>query len=533
MPMQTRRAINQEMSSKLKLALEELKYTKAECQQLLQEREESEEELSKINEKNTSLKRELVALHNQLQEVVEERDKLQLVTDGFNHCSDLYEEALCKVRDLEDELNHANLKICNYQKQEIHAQAVATDHLYNQLINSSSNQNDLGNLINIDLTDQNSLANQSSTFKPSHNKVKKYIKLNKIMRKCNRLKKQQKHFSNTNQLRKERIALLDKLKNYQIKLEDCKNIYEVDTQQLQSEISSLEKSLQSLYSKYVISQKQIDEHILAANNLVDICNYNADRADSLTNYNSNCTCQSKTTNIPLSEVAESPAVAEILDCSVDVTLRSCTSSQVIEMQICSDSNKSTSNTNFHSLMFSDSIGKGFGVLLGNSLEHSVQNYCLPGVHYNQIVESIMKDTYNSKTDITVFVGNCLNIRKKDITDSFTSMLKLKCHKIRLCAFPYLDNLSSRQNNYIYMLNKHMQFLISHHSDKFTFFDTNTFVGPIKMTRDTVYLPNKFKVNIATLLAYNIKLDVNSLTRSFCTNIAVSEGSVTRDIPDLN
>lgn len=90
----TRKATAQDLELKLRTALQELKDSNSQCQLLLKDREDSEEEIKKIVHKNTSLKRELVDLHQQYLEVVDERDKLRVVTDGFSTFNNLYKRRL-------------------------------------------------------------------------------------------------------------------------------------------------------------------------------------------------------------------------------------------------------------------------------------------------------------------------------------------------------------------------------------------------------------------------------------------------------
>ena len=120
--------------------------------------------------------------------------------------------------------------------------------------------------------------------------------------------------------------------------------------------------------------------------------------------------------------------------------------------------------------------------------------------------------YDYNTNLTIFVGNSSKIKKGDITNSITELLKLNCRKIILCAFPYFKNLSLSQNKYIHMLNKHVQFLASHYSDKFIYVDINSFVDELKSTRDTVYLPYRFRHIIARLLALYIHSDIISMSK---------------------
>ena len=272
-------------------------------------------------------------------------------------------------------------------------------------------------------------------YNVSHTKLKKYAKLNRIIKKCFQFKKQHKHFSKSIPLRKERVDLVNKLNNYQIKLEDSIKIYEIDTQHLQSEIQVLQDSLSSLTNRYVISQNQISEHILAANELVRC----------------QCSCQTVSNHDTVRPVVtEDPSQAVILpqDCihEHDTSIISHNCLQMVQPELYENHECS------YSVMFSDSIGRGVGKLLSNNLSHSVQNHCMPGATYKQIMASVTKIEYNCNTNLTIFVGNSSKIKKGDITNSIIKLLKLNCSKIIMCAFPYFKNLSTKQNQYIHMLN---------------------------------------------------------------------------------
>lgn len=507
MPVQTRKATAQDLELKLRTALRELEESQHQCQEMLQERDECEVEVKNVIFKNTSLKRELVVLSQQYQDVVDERDQLRVVTDGFHNCSELYEEALGKVRDLQDELAHANSLIQTLKKEQACTQVQETCHLYNELIKSSYNPHPI---TTIDLT-EDSLLNETNKYKFSHKNQKKYAKLNKIIKKYNKYRKHHKLFIKNIPLRKERVDLLNKLNNYQIKLEDSIKIYETDTQRLQTDIQVLEDRLGSLYSKYVRSQLQIKEHILAANELV-MCQCNCQRISNL--------------KAAQPEATEDPAQAERVSqdgvFDQDITDSAQDVSQVDRPETASFSTSSNSNSHhgFHSVMFSDGIGKGLGKLLNSKQSQSTLNYCMPGLSYKHMMESVTNKVYNPDTNVTVFIGNSLNVKKNDITECVTELIKLSCNKIILCAFPYLEKLSRRQNNYIHMLNMHVHFLASHYSEKLVFFDTNNFVGKLKSTGDTVYLPIRVRRQIARLLSFTLNSDINSMSKS-CTVVDIS------------
>ena len=531
MSVMTRKATAQVMEVKLRTALEELKASNIQCQQLLQERDDCEEEIKGIIDKNTSLKRELVHLHQQFLDVVDERDKLRVVTDGFNNCSNLYEEALCKVRDLKEELIHANFKISTLVKEKECSQAKETNHLYNELLNSKCNPN---SLTTIDLTEDSLVRYNNNSYTVSHNKFKKYAKFNKIIKKCKKFRKQQKHFSSNINLRKERVFLVNKLNNYQIKLEDSTNIYEVDTQRLQSEIEVLERSLHFLSKKYESSQQQIKEHILATNELVGMCS-SADRVDPLPHNTTLCTFQTEShLEATQPEITADPSRSEsVMECVPNsIVIPDIEHGSSPDLQ--KDGSLSGNKVCCSSIIFSDSLGKGLGKLLNNNLRHSAFNHCMPGTTYKEIMSTIAKKEYNADSIITVLVGNSINVTIDDITDRVTKIMQINCRKIILCAFPYFEHLSNRQNNNIHKLNNHMHFLVSHYSEKLMFLDINSFVEKLRSTRDTAYLPISFRRQIAWLLAFNINSDIISMSKySTISTTIFSNNTNVRVVPTNN
>lgn len=79
MSIKTRKATVKDMEVKLKDTLEELKTSKELCGQLLRERDESEEEIQNIINKNSGLKSQLAELHIQYMDVLDQRDRKSVV----------------------------------------------------------------------------------------------------------------------------------------------------------------------------------------------------------------------------------------------------------------------------------------------------------------------------------------------------------------------------------------------------------------------------------------------------------------------
>ncbi|KAJ8723222.1 hypothetical protein PYW08_003134 [Mythimna loreyi] len=493
--MMTRGATVRDMNDKLNAALKELEVSRKTCRDLLQEREESEVEVKKLVDKNTQLKRQLVELHTQHEDIQDQHNHLRQLMAQFQECRDTHDQALNRISGLEAELCKAHNTLSTINSLRVSEQVANTDNLFNKLVGSASEHECKKPTVTIDLTGEDSLVKLNSNYKLSQNKIKKYAKLNKIIKRC---KKQQQYYSENIQLRKERVNLINQLNNYQIKLEDSINIYRIDTERLQSEIQTLDSSLKSIYSKYMCSENQIREHILATNDLVD-------KVDSLTLCVNQCTCQRESNLAGLNlEVTG--------DTSQTISAQDCIPSPVPhnQQEIIQGVNNSVSSS-VSSIMYSDSIGRGLGQLVSNCLPFSSQNHCTPQASYHHIMSLVREQVYDPNAIITVFVGNSVNVAKDDITYNVTELLKINCRKIILCAFPYFKHLTNRENQYIHMLNMHMQFLVSHYNNRFSFFDINNFVDKLLSTRYTVYLPIIYRRQIAKLLAYNIYSDIGSMS----------------------
>ena len=236
-----------------------------------------------------------------------------------------------------------------------------------------------------------------------------------------------------------------------------------------------------------------------------------DKVDLLTLSSSRCTCQAESDALQ-AEFMENPSqVVSAQDCikSQD-TVHNLLHHNNIQPEI--NSYVPNNHFNCNSVMFSDSIGRGIGKLICSNMSYSTQNNCMPGSSYKQVMAAVSKNIYNPSTTITIFVGNSSRVKKEDITECVTQLLALDCSKIILCAFPYFENLSNSKNNYIHMLNKHLHLLASHYCDKLICLDINNFVDKLRSTRDTVYLPIKFRTVIARLLSYFIHTDIGNMSK---------------------
>lgn len=267
--MTTRRAYAKEEENKLQQTLIELKKSRDLCDQLLKERDESEREVLDILHCNKKLKSEMAEIHKQYLSVIEERDKLQEIINSFDQCSDEVESMVSRVSCLEHQLNDANNTISLLKTENHDLKKIQTQDLYQNVLSCETCHCSKNNVM-------------------SKNKLKKYTKINKIIRKTQILIKKNKKFIKYINNRKSEI---ENLKMYKIQSENVKVRYEADIKNLQFEINCLNQNLSHITNKYELSKKQIEGHIRAMDELIDLTTNNHDRFNSLTQ-NHTCSCNS-------------------------------------------------------------------------------------------------------------------------------------------------------------------------------------------------------------------------------------------------
>ena len=182
-----------------------------------------------------------------------------------------------------------------------------------------------------------------------------------------------------------------------------------------------------------------------------------------------------------------------------------------------------------SYIFSDMLGQGFGSLLSQYTQNYVFNQCLPGASYYKLVDNIKLTSFQSNSTAILMYGDSLAVKKKDIMQCVELMIglnkKYNC-KFIICALPYSQGFTSIQNRHIYDLNMLIYNITCRHSDSILYFDINKFTSKFKLTKDTMYLPNSCRRQIAKLLAYNIQAGYGTCAVS---KIIVSN-SITDDSP---
>ncbi|CAK1597640.1 unnamed protein product [Parnassius mnemosyne] len=230
----------------------------------------------------------MVKLHTEYTFVSKERDQLQRTVDEFDQCSKEYEESLRLIAALQLQLSKANEQIVQLKHYIDNMKASQTQSLFNKLIECESSKA-LQPSTTIDLTGDDYVTSRTAARTTcSRRKLKKYIKINKCIRKLQKLIKTKINVKNYINVCKEKQELINKLKIYSIEVENMNHCYETDIECLNSTILSLKNSLQILSNKYASAQDEIKEHILAMNDLVKSCKYNEERFDSLIKHQSEC-----------------------------------------------------------------------------------------------------------------------------------------------------------------------------------------------------------------------------------------------------
>lgn len=479
--MLTRRARALGDQQKLNLALEKLKESKNLCNQLLQEREDSEVEIQKVVKKNSQLKSELAELHTTYTETLEQKRQLEDILIYFQRCNDTYEAEIKKVRDLEGKLCDSQREILDLQSQLQLHQNKKTDLLFSELMDIRSP------FPVIDLTkdDSHSSKINSNHNMTSHNKIKRYIKINRFVRKTNKLIRQKQAFHKNIDIRKQNMNLKSEVSLYIKTLNELQEKHNNEIVLLNAEINNLKVCLDSLSQTYEDSQKQLQDHISAADHIIELSNYNLNRLESLQNKKCYCDCA-----VLSNEKTNSGGDI----CKTDKNTIS--SGNIVESS---------------TLILSDKLGQKFGVLLSEQLPEQVTNYCMPNASFSALTNIIDRIELHKLNSIVILFGNSLIVKKRDILDLFKTLNKVDVKKVILCTLPYSSSLTDRQNNNIHYLNDLMYKLSNLSNKPFFLLDINDFVYDFRLTKYTLHMPKNSIYRIATLVANIIMKTISHST----------------------
>ena len=436
---------SRQAESRLDLALRELKATKEEVAQLIGEREENEKELLDLLDKCKKLKQNLSELHTQHVIVVEERDKLQTIIDGFGECSQEYVHNLRRVTLLEQELRDAHHHIgeLESEKKEFEQEFIAcqTDSLFEELIGSvpslTPNTGTQNPIVTIDLTSDNTMSHHNNgVVKCSRSKLKKYVRINRYIKKTQKLVNKQRCFYNNLKCIRERQRLGNELDLYTLALDNNITKHEDHVKQLESQINNLKDSLDRITKRYICSKKENEEHVMALKHLMNAsltdCN---DRHSLGISNRSQPTCDSSFSS----------------QCSNNKTVYST-----------NQNNSSFARSKYvvknKIVMFSDEFGKNMGLLLSNYLGQPIINHCLPNTSYHKIISNILKYPFEKNTTLIIMIADRGNVIKKQFTKYFDCLSALEVNNIIMFTLPYSHSLPHTENDYRYKINLTMSTL---------------------------------------------------------------------------
>ncbi|XP_061719871.1 anti-sigma-I factor RsgI8-like [Cydia pomonella] len=268
----TRQGTTRHLEMQLKATLKELEISRKDCNNLICERDESEVEVAKIVQRNSELKNQLNVLHSDYMDSVKQCQHLQCIVDTFDNCVLTYESNLRRISDLESELNEANLLISDLRSQCEMNETVHTQSLFAEM----------------SVMDVTKVDSSPSYYFASNKKLRKYIKLNKFIRRTQKLIKSNTSVQLNVKLIRKQSDLVEKLDQCHGKLQDNIDLYETEKFRLQSEISRLKWSLKTLSDNYNHIVKENQQHVNSASDLVDLCHENEELIQDLM---SKCSCQ--------------------------------------------------------------------------------------------------------------------------------------------------------------------------------------------------------------------------------------------------
>lgn len=519
--MLTRRALARQYDLQLKAALDELQIYKTQNEKLLKEREDSEEEVADVVDRNTELKNQLAALQIEHSAVLAELDQSRATIATFDKCADEYVVVLNRIAELESELREAHTEISNLQHECERHEAAHTQNLYEELVGSLpsavTDMDQGAGLPTVDLTGEDSTMEPS--YFVSNKKLKKYIKIRKFIKRTHKLIGSKNSLQKNVQLVKERNVLINKLKTCSLKLEAKNNLYDSVTQSLQSDISRLELALRDISTKYESSKQEMSEQVRVASKLVDMCHENEERFNSLIT-NHMCSCSHAT---PLDKsIAALPPLAPAgpglrtppprRAAPAPLAPRAAPVAPAAETRaparcsLAAGHGASVAQPGPTTVIYSDEIGAGFGAALGQLLRQKVINHCLRGATLQQIAERLLNDSFDTSTTLIIMLGNSIDIKKSQLEVLLQALSNIEQHgigKIILCALPYSKIVSDEHNNSISKINA-VLYNATCYNCNYHFFDSNKFIKHFRLYRDRMYLSRKCRLAVAKLLAFNIE-----------------------------
>lgn len=509
----TRAAVARQLEDNLKATLLELKKCKETNEQLLREREDSEKEVLQIVNKNKQLKSEMAEMHHQLLDIAGERDRLQCIVDNFDRDGSAFEDSLGRIVVLGKELHEAHNEIASLKSTIDSMKSDQTQSLFEELVTPPASSalslppTPQDPVVTIDLTcDTSIITSEVTSFYCSENKLKNksIVKLKNYIKKTQTLIRRNNSFCKNVTCSQERLDLIEEIKTCTVTLEKNRENYDCDTRRLQSEMDTLKNSLQSISNKYESARKEIREHVLAMNSLLESCKYNNNQTQVLTH--NQCDC--KKTPSDCSAPAVCPVEQHSSRASDQLTLTQAPAAVAIDNTAFSLPAQTLQQSNI--VMYSDELGKHMGLQLSQCMGRAITNHCMPGATYSCILKSVLASHFPKNTIIIILIGRRGNATKKDYASYLNKLYSMdNVKKIVLFAFPYSHCKSENYTRHCY--NQFIHTLTCRNSTKLHFMDTNIFIGKyFNVTNDRYYLSKFYIRQIAKLLSYYILNSANLL-----------------------
>lgn len=311
-------------------------------------------------------------------------------------------------------------------------------------------------------------------------KTKKILKLQSLYNKHKRQNSKDKSHQ-------EKTRLNNELASFESSLLEYKNKYCAEINKLEEQIGKLHSRLLNLDAKYKLCKIQVE------------CRNNITRIQSYTE-------------------------------KIDSTLTQHSAGQ--SSSVCNDGSSSDRHrykdkySDQHTLMYSDSVGKGIGKIISNKLHQKISNICMPNRSYIEIMQSMINNDYNKVATIVLLFGNGCDVEKKDVVNCFEALTRnqIKFGKIKviMCAFPYCESYTAEQNKHIHALNTLIFNLTCHHNN-ILFFDINKCIR-VYNSHGVLRLSQRNKYDVANLLAYNIEPPAEIMNRKSCYD-CIGTGSI--------
>lgn len=462
----SRRATGRQLEIQLKSTLKELQASKALNDQLLQERDDSEVELQKIINLNTAQKNELVDMEFKLQSATGEVLRLETLVESFNQCASTHEVALKRITHLEEELGMVCEELEFFRQEHVKRDSQLTQNLYQELVGGESSKDC-----------------KKYIFFNSSSKLKKYVKINRYIKRTQRLIRSQSVKKTYFKQKVELSIMKERVKLCNTQLDN----YDLEIYKLNAEICVLKEKLDTMSTMYRASENQIKEHVLAFDLLLRDSKSNEERFHSLINSNL-CNCG----HIP----PETPVASN----QAEVPLGSFESARPI-LNVQPSLTSHVSKT----IVYSDQIGLGMGSIFSNKLNQKVTNFCYPNIRMNKFCEYLSQGSFDDRTTLVIMVGNSHNVDKASVDKLMLTINDIErsgIGKIILCALPYSHNMP-HCNTRIAYINSLMYNAICFNK-KVHFFDLNKFIKHFKFSSGKIMMSKKCTFTLVDLLAFNIE-----------------------------